>query len=149
MRTVNTEVLVIGSGFGAAAPALRLSKAGHRVLIIEKGKDIVPEKDFKQTSDPKYLLQYLKSISSETMSFTYAEGLGGGSGFYEMVSLRAPSRVFEQTDEIGNRLWPGGIDRSSMDPHYDTAEEMLNVEQIGLDEIPKSGVVFSLLMKNL
>ncbi|MGH7455397.1 MAG: GMC family oxidoreductase N-terminal domain-containing protein, partial [bacterium] len=149
MRTINTEVLVIGSGFGAAAPALRLSQAGFRVLMIEKGKNIVPEKDFKQTQDPKYLQQYLKSTSSDTISFTYAEALGGGSGFYEMVSLRAPSLAFNQTHANGRRLWPGGVDRSVMDPFYDKAEAMLGVEQIVLEDIPKSGVVFSLLMKNL
>ena len=70
MQKIQTEVLVIGSGFGAAAPALRLSQAGFEVLIIEKGKNIVPEKDFKQTQDPKYLLQYLKGMSGNTVSFT-------------------------------------------------------------------------------
>jgi choline dehydrogenase-like flavoprotein len=149
MRIIKTEVLVIGSGFGAAAPALRMTEAGFQVLMLEKGANIVPEEDFRQTSDPQYLLRYLKNISSDTVSFTYAEALGGGSGFYEMVSLRAPSLVFEQTDDEGNRLWPAGIDRSVLDPYYDRAEEMLHVEQIGVDEIPKSGVVFSLLMKNL
>ena len=149
MNTRATEVLVVGSGFGAAAPALRLSKQGFRVLMIEKGKDIKPDQDFKQTSDPKYLLTYLKGMSEEHVSFTYAEALGGGSGFYEMVSLRAPSKVFDQVDNGGNRLWPGGVDRVSMDPYYSKAEDMLNVVQIGVGEIPKSGVVFSQLMKNL
>ena len=149
MDTRHTEVLVIGSGFGAAAPALRLAKAGFRVLMAEKGKNIVPEKDFRQTSDPKYLLEYLKSASGESVSFTYAEALGGGSGFYEMVSLRAPSAAFEQRDERGARLWPGSIDRASMDPYYDRAEEMLSVEQIPVGEIPRSGVVFSRMMRNM
>ncbi len=148
MRTLKTEVLVIGSGFGAAAPALRLSQAGFQVLMLEKGRNIVPQNDFKQSQDPKYLLQYLKGISSATVGFTYAEGLGGGSGFYEMVSLRAPSVAFEQQDEHG-LLWPGGIARQGLEAYYDLAEQMLNVEQIAVDEIPKSGVVFSLLMKNL
>jgi choline dehydrogenase-like flavoprotein len=149
MNTINTEVLVVGSGFGAAAQALRLSQAGCKVLIIEKGKSIVPQKDFELTQDPKYLLQYLKGISSDQVSFGYAEGLGGGSGFYEMVSLRAPSKVFDQIDADGHRLWPAGVDRKVLDPYYDLAEEMLHVEQIAVDEIPKSGVAFSLLMKNL
>lgn len=149
MRTVRTEVLVIGSGFGAAATALRLTQAGFQVLMIEKGKNIVPETDFKMTQDPRYLLQYLKGMSSDTLGLTYAEGLGGGSGFYEMVSLRAPSKAFEQVREDGRRYWPGGVDRRAMDPYYDLAEEMLHVEQISVDEIPKSGVVFSKLMKNL
>jgi len=149
MRILKTEVLVIGSGFGAAAPALRLSQAGFQVVMLEKGKNIVPEKDFKQTQDPKYLQQYLKTMPSDAINFTYAEALGGGSGFYEMVSLRAPTLVFHQVDANGKRLWPRGLERSTMDPFYDRAETMLQVEQIALDEIPKTGVVFSALMKNL
>jgi choline dehydrogenase-like flavoprotein len=149
MENLKTDVLVIGSGFGAAAAALRLSEAGFKVLMIEKGKNIVPEKDFRMTQDPKYFLDYLTGISDKSISFTYAEALGGGSGFYEMVSLRAPSKVFLQKERSGNNLWPVGVTRDSLDPYYDIAERMINVEQISVDEIPKSGIVFSLLMKNL
>ncbi len=149
MKTIFTEVLVVGSGFGAAPPALRLRKAGFDVLMIEKGPDLIPERDFRQTQDPKYLLSYLKGIGNDQLGFTYAEALGGGSGFYEMISLRAPSKVFQQTDNDGRSLWPAGINRDVLNPYYDIAEEMLHVEQIRPDEVPKSGVVFSLLMKNL
>ncbi len=149
MNTITTDVLAIGSGFGAAAPALRLSEAGFRVLMIERGKNFDPWKDFKQTNNPQYLLEYIKGISSNDISFTYAEALGGGSGFYEMVSLRAPSRVFEQRDVTGRSLWPAGIERATLDPYYDVAERMLNVEQIETADVPRSGLVFSTLMKNL
>lgn len=149
MRTIETEVLVIGSGFGAAAPALRLSEAGFNVLMIEKGKYVEPENDFKQTQDPKYFLEYLKGLSGSNIKFTYAEALGGGSGFYEMVSLRAPSKIFDLRDQSGRKYWTESITRSGMDPYYDIAEEMLNVTQISNDRIPKSGAAFSLLMKNL
>jgi len=149
MKKLKIEVLIIGSGFGAAAPALRLSEKGFKVLVLEKGKNIIPEKDFRMTQDPKYFLKYLRGVGSDSINFTYIEALGGGSGFYEMVSLRAPSKVFTQTNKDGNNYWPAGITRSILDPYYDIAEEMINVVQISKDEIPKSGVVFSNLMKNL
>ena len=66
-----------------------------------------------------------------------------------MVSLRAPSKVFEQRDKDNRFYWPTIVNRKIMDPYYDIAEKMLNVEQIAVEEIPKSGVVFSHLMKNL
>lgn len=149
MGTVKTDVLIIGSGFGAAAPALRLSEAGFKVTLVEKGPNIEAPGDFRQTQDPKYILRYLKGLSGDNINFTFAEALGGGSGFYEMVSLRAPSRVFEQTDRNGHRLWPAGLDRAALDPYYDVAERMLGVEQIRPNEVPKTGLVFSLLMKRL
>ncbi len=149
MKTVNTDVLIIGTGFGAAAPALRLAGAGFRVTMVEKGPYIDPLRDFRQTQDPKYLLRYLKGMSGDNLSLTYAEALGGGSGFYEMVSLRAPSRAFDQVDQSGRRLWPASVGREELDPYYDIADEMLNVEQIAPNLVPKSGLVFSLMMKHL
>ncbi|MCX8106226.1 MAG: GMC oxidoreductase [Ignavibacterium album] len=149
METTKTDVLIIGSGFGAAAPALRLCEAGFNVLMIEKGSEIIPEKDFRITQDPKYFLKYLKSVESENIGFTFAEALGGGSGFYEMVSLRAPSKVFEMRDEEGRLYWPAGIKRQLIDKYYDISEKMLNVEQIDIEDIPQSGLVFAALMKNL
>jgi choline dehydrogenase-like flavoprotein len=147
MERRHTDVLVIGSGFGAAAPALRLAAAGMRVTLLEKGARFGPG-DYRQTQDPKYLLRFLKSLSSDHMSLTYAEALGGGSGFYEMVSLRAPSLAFEQHDD-GRRLWPASLTRSALDPWYERAEAMLGVEQIPETEVPKSGQVFSLLMRRM
>jgi len=149
MSMLKTDVLVIGSGFGAAAPALRLAEAGFRVRVIEKGPNVRAPADFQQTQDPKYVLRYLHGLSGDNIGVTYAEALGGGSGFYEMVSLRAPSLVFEQTGDDGQRLWPAAVDRATLDPYYDIAEAMLNVEQIAADDVPKSGLVFSLLMRNL
>jgi len=149
MDAIRTDVLVIGSGFGAAAPALRLAQAGLSVVMVEKGPHIDHLRDFRQTQDPQYLRQYLHGLAGDHLSLTYAEGLGGGSGFYEMVSLRAPSLAFRQTDARGRRLWPAELERGTLDPYYDRAEAMLRVEQIAPHDVPKSGLVFSLLMKNL
>jgi enediyne biosynthesis protein E9 len=149
MKSLETDVLVIGSGFGAAAPALRMAQKGFRVLMIEKGKALVPERDFRMTQDPRYLRRFLKGISSPRLDFTYAEALGGASGFYEMVSLRAPSAAFNQVDQSGRRLWPEGLSRATMDPFYEIAEQMLGVEQIAPGEVPRTGIVFSRLMANL
>src|SRR2546426_5848661 len=148
MKTIQTDVLVIGTGFGAAAPALRLAQAGAKVVMIEKGPR-VQTADFRQTSDPKYVLKYLKGTPGDNLKLTYAEALGGGSGFYEMISLRAPSLAFEQLDEDGRLLWPADVDRRSLDPYYDLAERMLHVSQIPVEEIPKTGLVFAHLMRNL
>lgn len=154
MRTQDTDVLVIGSGFGAAAPALRLAGAGLRVTMVEKGPDVGPpahgaREEFRQTQDPRYLTRYLKGLTGDRLNLTYAEALGGGSGFYEMMSLRAPSIAFDQRDEDGYRLWPESLDRQAFAPWYEIAERMLRVERISEAEVPRSGLVFSLLMKNL
>ncbi len=148
MQTRKTDVLVVGSGFGAAAPALRLAQAGLAVTILEKGPMVGPGQ-YRQTQDPKYLLKHIKGLGSEHLGLTYAEGLGGGSGFYEMVSLRAPTIAFEQQDDCGRRLWPSAVSRETMDPWYDLADSMLRVEQIPEDQVPRNGQIFAMMMARL
>lgn len=148
MRTIDTDALVIGSGFGAAAVARRLAEAGATVTVVEKGPRVGPG-DFRQTQDPRYITRYLKGVSGDHLHLTFAEALGGGSGFYEMVSLRAPSLAFDQVDSSGRRLWPESLDRQALDPWYDLAERELGVNQIPESEVPKSGLVFSLLLRQL
>ncbi|HSR14108.1 MAG TPA: GMC oxidoreductase [Gemmatimonadales bacterium] len=149
MPTQEVDALVIGTGFGAAAPALRLAEAGLKVVMVEKGPRVGPG-DFRQTQDPRYITRYLKGLAGEHLGLTYAEALGGGSGFYEMVSLRAPSVAFSQIDgRSGRALWPERLDRAALDPWYALAERMLRVSQIPADEVPRSGLVFSLMLKNL
>lgn len=142
------DALVVGSGFGAAAPALRLAEAGLSVAVLEKGPKVGPG-DYRQTQDPKYLLTYLKGLGGDHLGLTYAEALGGGSGFYEMVSLRAPSAAFDSVDAEGRALWPQGLTRVALDPYYERAERMLRVEQIREEEVPRTGRVFAMLMSQL
>ena len=147
MKSYQQDVIIIGSGFGASAPALRLAEAGLRVTVLEKGPKIDPFKDFQQTQNPKYLLKYVKSTSGPNVHLNHAEALGGGSGFYEAVSLRAPSLIFSKKNLMGQNHWPEGIDRKVLDPYYELAEKMLNVNQIDSHKVPKSGHVFDQLME--
>ena len=64
MKTINTDFLIVGSGFGAAAPALRLCEKGYKVMMIEKGMNIKGKQDFKQTQDPKYIQKYIISMNT-------------------------------------------------------------------------------------
>ena len=148
MKTISTDVLIVGSGFGAAAPALRLSRMGFQTTIIEKGPDIHPYKSFRQTQDPKYLLKYFRNVSATRLNLQFIEALGGGSGFYEMVSLRAPSDVFYLKNKHEKNEWPSSLTRKKFDRYYDVAEKMLNIHQIGKSEIPKTGHVFAKMMKD-
>ncbi|MCW2788610.1 MAG: family oxidoreductase, partial [Aeromicrobium sp.] len=36
MTTFDADVVVVGRGFGGAATALRLTEAGHRVIVLER-----------------------------------------------------------------------------------------------------------------
>lgn len=143
--TVDADVLVVGSGFGAAAPALRLAQSGRRVQVLERGHDLVPHRDLKQTADPAYFAKWIEQHHGDDLSLMSARAFGGASAFYFMISLRTPGAVFERTDERGRRWWPAGLDRAALNPWYDLAEATVGVRQLGVDELPRTGVIASQL----
>ncbi|HKY14719.1 MAG TPA: GMC family oxidoreductase N-terminal domain-containing protein, partial [Microthrixaceae bacterium] len=87
--------------------------------------------EFRQTQAD---LAYLTDIFSLNVGYDLAtsqasivvggRGLGGGSLVYSMVSLRAPSFVFDDP------VWPEAITRAELDPYYARAEEQLGVVQV-------------------
>src|SRR5574343_511131 len=50
------DLIVIGSGFGGAVAALRAAEKGHRVLVLEQGREVSAEDMRAAAEDPKRLL---------------------------------------------------------------------------------------------
>jgi choline dehydrogenase-like flavoprotein len=119
------------------------------VVVLEKGPRLRQSGDFRRTQEPQYMRRFLKSVSGRGVALTFIEALGGASAFYEMVSLRAPTCAFEQRGDRGRPLWPEALNRGALDPWYALAEATLEVEQIPLEQVPKTGQVFALMMKKL
>ncbi len=126
------DFLVIGSGFGGAVSALRLSEKGHRVGVLEMGKRWRGE-DFAATNwnvrkylwMPKLALYGIQQITllRDVLIF-HGAGVGGGSLVYANTLLAPPDRVFDDA------RWPAGTDwKAALAPHYRTARFMLGVTE--------------------
>ncbi|NYF98970.1 GMC family oxidoreductase [Janibacter cremeus] len=127
---VDTDVLVIGSGFGGSVAALRLSEKGYRVMVLEAGRRFEDE-DFAKTSwdlknflwAPKvgcYGIQRIHMLKD--VMILAGAGVGGGSLNYANT-LYVPPPVF-----FTDRQWGHITDwQSELKPHYDTASSMLGV----------------------
>jgi cholesterol oxidase len=121
------DFVIIGSGFGGAVCALRLSEKGYRVLVIEEGKRWLPT-DFPRTSwnIRKYLwLPRLGCTGIQRVDWLGdvlvlgGAGVGGGSLVYANTLLVPPDHAFETG-------WPGGPQfRAILAPHFETAKRML------------------------
>ena len=128
--TVDTDVLVIGSGFGGSVAALRLSEKGYRVTVLEAGRRFADE-DFAQTSwdlknflwAPKlgcYGIQRVHMLKD--VMILAGAGVGGGSLNYANT-LYVPPEVF-----FKDRQWGHITDwQAELKPHYDVASSMLGV----------------------
>jgi choline dehydrogenase-like flavoprotein len=153
------DICIIGSGFGGAISAARLAEQcarrgiRARIRVLEKGHDFF---DFDPRTLWKYrnaqgngfkqtlALDYFGEISTactdpleadplndKMPSFNIAagKGIGGSSLLYYAVSLRAPARIFDQT-EAGRRLWPAEYTRSRLNPYFARVEQMLKVSRM-------------------
>jgi choline dehydrogenase-like flavoprotein len=141
------EVVVVGSGFGGAVVACRLSQAGFRVLVLERGRRFASG-DFPALPRAPALLPDFSRWSwqanrgiwdiqdlDEIVS-VQAAGYGGGSLLYANVHLRPPAEVFDEE-------WPRAFrGRAALDPFFDLAAFMLNVspvtEHAAFSSLPKA-----------
>ncbi len=115
------QTVIIGSGYGGSIAASRLSRAGLRVCLLEKGKEFLPG-DFPETltsamkemqlhkggkayGDKNGLYEF---IMGDDISVFKGCGLGGTSLVNANVSIEAEERVFNDP------VWPEEL-RNNMD----------------------------------
>ncbi|MGE9781648.1 FAD-dependent oxidoreductase [Janibacter sp. G368] len=128
--TTDTDVLVIGSGFGGSVAALRLAEKGYRVTVLEAGRRFADE-DFAETSwdlknflwAPKAGMYGIQRIHMlKDVMILAGAGVGGGSLNYANT-LYVPPEVF-----FRDRQWGHITDwQAELLPHYDMASTMLGV----------------------
>lgn len=127
------DVIVIGSGYGGGVAASRLARAGKRVAVLERGREVLTGQFPSRFSDLKNEMQVTgKNMHTGPSSAIYDVrlgtdmhvlvgcGLGGGSLINAGVALRPDKRVF--ADEV----WPGQIAQDGLlDEGYRRAERWL------------------------
>lgn len=131
------DVVVIGSGYGGGIAASRMSRAGKRVALLERGKERWPGEYPTETHDCFKEAQYesgktRKGKKTGMYRFYYGGdqaavtgcGLGGTSLINANVALEADKRVWEMS------AWPEEIrkDNEGIKLGYKRAKEMLQPE---------------------
>ncbi|OQW93602.1 MAG: GMC oxidoreductase [Beggiatoa sp. IS2] len=125
------DQIVIGSGFGGACSALRLSEKGYKVLVIEKGRRWQDD-DFPSTNWNlgKFLwVPVLKLFGTWQVTLTrkvivlHGAGVGGGSLIYANTHLIPTDEVFQS--ECWSRVRPDW--KTTLSPFYSLAQRMLGV----------------------
>ncbi|MFE4450464.1 GMC oxidoreductase [Streptomyces sp. NPDC056796] len=124
------DVLVVGSGFGGAVSALRLSEKGYRVGVLEAGRRFTRATLPKSSWDirnylwaPALGLFGIQRVHllGKVMVLAGA-GVGGGSLNYANTLYVPPTAFFE------DRQWAGITDwKAELAPYYDQAKRMLGV----------------------
>jgi cholesterol oxidase len=131
------DVVVVGSGFGGAVAALRLTEKGYRVAVLEEGRRFEPQ-DFPRTSwhvrdylwAPRLGCRGIQRITPlRDVLVLSGAGVGGGSLVYANTLYEPPASVWSDPD------WP-----EELAPWYEQARRMLGVARFRGDT-PADGVL--------
>lgn len=127
------DVIVVGSGYGGGVSAMRLARAGKRVAVIERGREVLTGEFPSRFPDMRHEMHVSGARMTmgsptglydvrlgEDMHVLVGRGLGGGSLVNAGVALRPDARVF--TDPV----WPGQIRQDGLlDAGYARARRWL------------------------
>ncbi|WP_231731906.1 GMC family oxidoreductase [Rheinheimera sp. EpRS3] len=159
------DVLVVGSGAGGAMAAYELTRQGHKVLLLEAGRNYdpktetpmfrpnsaaplmgtsTPDKDFgfyDSTVDGGWQVPNEPYTTAEGSDFLWwrARMLGGRTNHWGRYSLRFSEHDFKGKSRDGlGADWPFNYD--DIAPWYDKTEALVGVcgTNTGLDDMPPS-----------
>jgi choline dehydrogenase-like flavoprotein len=139
------DVVVVGSGYGGAVSALRLTEKGHEVLVLERGEEYLPGEFPNDIANlPRHLrverwnqkqpAGYDSSLFDlrvgERAGVLVGNALGGTSQINANAALRPDPRVFD------NGRWPEALVTDAgarkLDQYFERAEETLEVDPDGV-----------------
>lgn len=123
------DAIVVGTGFGGAVSACRLSQAKQKVLVLERGKRYPSKsfpRNFRDVTDG-WLWEHQQGLFDvrpfNEVTIVQGAGYGGGSLIYANVHLRLPPEGFSSA-------WPAAYTRDALDPYYDVVAYMLDINPI-------------------
>lgn len=118
---MNTDVIIIGSGYGGSVVAARAAQAGLRVVVLERGKPL-DDADWDAIAEGRESLHRgahdngpLDIHVQRGVGALTGNGLGGGSRVNTGVTIRPPALIF-------NRHWPRDVDLVSLSGCYERVE---------------------------
>lgn len=125
------DVVIVGSGFGGAVAALRLTEKNYKVLVIEAGREF---QDHEYAKSSWRIRDFLFApalgcfgiqrihMLPDVMVLAGA-GVGGGSLVYANTMYEPPEEFFAQGPWSGITDW-----QAELKPYYELARRMLGVE---------------------
>lgn len=136
------DVCIVGSGAGGAPLAHRLVKQGLKVIMIERGKNLFPQKkdELDQIIKPAYTpdldsgireLVYNNNTPFLQNSLWGASTLGGGTRVMSGIFFKMKEEDFKPVSNFGKikestaQDWPIGL--SDLDPYYHILEKEIGI----------------------
>jgi choline dehydrogenase-like flavoprotein len=127
--TLETEILVIGSGAGGGVVAGELATAGHEVMVVEKG-DYFADHDYPRdelsSMDTMYEKYGALTTEDTTMSILAGSVLGGGTVVNWSASFRTPDYVLDEWEKV---IGFSGATSDALQESFDAVMTRTNVNE--------------------
>ncbi len=139
------DVIVVGSGYGGSIAASRLSRAGRRVCLLERGREVLPgaypntlaaataEVQVATAKDgwlSPGTLGMMELRISDDMTVISGCGLGGGSLVNANVAIIPQPDIFDAS-------WPAAYaGGTALTPYFARARDMLGITTLPRDYLP-------------
>ncbi len=132
------DVVVVGSGFGGAVTSCRLSEAGLRVLILERGRRWSPETFPRKAGMPGCGTRRIrKSGTGGWISACSAESRSRRGLVWAAAPWIYANVLIEASRELFDRGWPAEINWSDLAPFYERVERMLQPRCVPENQVPE------------
>ncbi len=140
------DVVIIGSGVGGSAVALKLAATGAKILIIERGEKLPNEPENADAEAVFVQSRYRTTdLYRDETGRSYRPGqyyyVGGHTKFYGTAMFRFRERDFAEVEHEDGVSPPWPVSYSALEPFYGEAESLFGVRgQAGDDptEPPRS-----------
>jgi choline dehydrogenase-like flavoprotein len=115
------DAIIVGTGLGGASLALQLSRAGMRVLALERGGFLRPPSG-DVTPKTSYFINEMLGSRHTPINF-----VGGRTKFYGAALYRLRPSDFQEVQHRGgvSPAWP--ITYQDLEPYYEQAETLFRV----------------------
>jgi choline dehydrogenase-like flavoprotein len=142
MSTVDTDVLVIGSGAGGAVTAAALARAGREVLVVEEGSWVDPDA-MEPFSLAEMVAKYrhrglAAALGSPTIAYAEGRCVGGSTEINSGLWHRLP---VELADEWRDRYRIDEFGADVLDRYATAIEQDLSVSRVPGAPPPSSAVL--------
>lgn len=140
--SIETDVVIVGSGAGGAVVADVLSRAGLDVVVVEEGGPYLASKEAGDRPAERMLRHYRDNgltfaVGSPTISLPMGRVVGGTTVVNSGSCFRTPDDTLV---EWGRRGIPG-IAPDDMAPLFDELEDVLGVQPVPEDVLGTNGAI--------
>lgn len=136
--TLRADVCVLGSGAGGAVAGALLARSGLRVVFLEEGGYFTSER-FTMTEEDCYPNLYQESAQRTTKDLSVSIFQGRAVGGTTVVNWTTCFRTPEKTlDRWRAHHRVEGLDRKTLDPHFEAVEARLGIAKIPLERVNRN-----------